>query len=178
MKISVIFFFILILPFFSVANEYLPETHYRLQWHDKNDIINNVDIFLAGNGIDAKAMSGDSNEKKWSLKDYVSACDLDIMLDIIPESFEAIDLFNDNNKVVLFAYKIGCVGGIDPVDVKYFAFYKGKKYALRGQEMFIESTGVDENYIPPTPDDNLRHNELLLKYMKKKWPSVALRIMF
>lgn len=171
-------FFLIMLPFFTEANEYSPEIHYKLQWQDNNDVINNVDIFLAGNKIDAKAMSGGSNVNQWSLKDYVSACDLDIILDIIPESFEAIDLFNDGNKVVLFAYKIGCVGGIDPVDVKYFAYYKGIKYALRGKEMFIGSSGVDENYTPPTPNKNLKHNECLLTYMQKKWPSMAVRVMF
>lgn len=32
---------------------------------------------------------------------------------------------------ILFAFKIGCVGGIDPVALKYFAFEDGVKYSLR-----------------------------------------------
>lgn len=33
---------------------------------------------------------------------------------------------------ILFSCKIGCVDGINPVTVKYFAFKDGVKYSLRG----------------------------------------------
>lgn len=178
MNIKFVFFLLFIFPIFCEANEYLSETHYKLQWRTGNGAENNVDIFLNDNKINVKATDGVSGEKLWSLSDYVSSCDLDLELDIIPDSLEVADLFNDGNDVVLFAYKIGCVGGIDPVDVKYFAFYKGQKYALRGQEIFISEDGVDEGYHIPVPSYNLKNNEKLFEYMQKKWPSIAAKILF
>ncbi|MBO2029753.1 hypothetical protein J4734_29330 [Klebsiella pneumoniae] len=47
-------------------------------------------------------------------------------------------IFSDRNRFI--AYKIGCVGGIDPVIVKYFAFKNGVKYSLRGEEHIIVSS--------------------------------------
>ncbi|EJH7011973.1 hypothetical protein QB714_003938 [Salmonella enterica] len=175
---NVLLFIIFLTPLFSEASEYVLEKNYKLQWNNGNGTINNVNIAIDGNKINANAISGSSGKERWSLKDYVSQCELDLVLDIIPESFEAVDLFNDGNKVVLFAYNVGCVGGVDPVSVKYFAFYNGRKYALRGQEMFITDNGVDEGYAPPKPDYNLRNNVELFKYMKRKWPLIATRIMF
>ncbi|EHM3443895.1 hypothetical protein K2B09_004718 [Salmonella enterica subsp. enterica] len=164
---NMLLFIFLLTSLFSEANEYVSEESYKLQWHNDNGTINSVNIAIDGNEINVNAISGNSGEEQWSLKDYVSQCELDLVLDMIPESFEVVDLFNDGDRVVLFAYKIGCIGGIDPVDVKYFAFYNGVKYALRGQEMFITDKGIDDEYIPPKPNYNLRNNSELFKYMKK-----------
>ncbi|EAA3682879.1 hypothetical protein DOA99_23055 [Salmonella enterica subsp. houtenae] len=153
---NVLLFIIFLIPLFSEASEYVLEKNYKLQWSNDNGTINNINIAIDGNKINANAVNVSSGKEQWSLKDYVSQCELDLALDIIPESFEVVDLFNDGNKVALFAYNIGCVGGVDPVSVKYFAFHNGVKYALRGHEMFITDKGVDEDYISPKPDDNLK----------------------
>jgi|GEM_PF-4233688 len=60
----------------------------------------------------------------WALNDYVNNCEVDINLSVIKESIEVNNSFIDGEGIVSFAYKIGCIGGLDPVTVKYFAFKK------------------------------------------------------
>ncbi|MER4060189.1 hypothetical protein J8812_16610, partial [Klebsiella pneumoniae] len=74
---------------------------------------------------------------------------------------------------VLFAYKIGRVGGIDPVIVKYFAFKNGVKYSLRGEEHIIVGSEGFGGEKAPVPDFNLRNDKSLLKYMMGKWDSIS-----
>lgn len=66
----------------------------------------------------------------WILNDYVNDCEVDINLNVIKESIETNSSLTDGEGSVLFAYKIGCIGGIDPVTVKYFAYKNGVKYSL------------------------------------------------
>ena len=40
----------------------------------------------------------------------------------VKESVEINSSFTNDEGTVLFAYKIGCIGGIDPVTVNYFAY--------------------------------------------------------
>lgn len=68
-------------------------------------------------------VTGNSND--WTLQDFVRNCGEDMKLDILPDSVEVNKIFSDGVETVSFAYKIGCVGGIDPVAVKYFAFKDG-----------------------------------------------------
>lgn len=82
-----------------------------------------------------KQVTGYSND--WTLKDFVRNCGEDIKLDIAPDSVEVNKIFSDGVGTVLFAYKIGCVGGIDPVIVKYFAFKNGVKYSLREKSILL-----------------------------------------
>ncbi|HHH4392374.1 M949_RS01915 family surface polysaccharide biosynthesis protein [Enterobacter cloacae] len=109
----------------------------------------------------------------WVLNDYVNDCDVDINLNVIKESIEVNNSFTNGEGTVLFAYKIGCIGGIDPVTVKYFAYKNGVKHALRGEEHIIV---VNEGYggeNPPIPDHNLKNDKPLLNYMLKKWKAIS-----
>ena len=109
------------------------------------------------------------NDKKiWSLVDYVNECPLDISMDLIKDSFE-IKKINGSFDTVLFSYTIGCVGGLDPVDVKYFAYENSVKHALRGGERIITPDGVIDDNVKPVPDANLRNNIRLYKYMTNNW---------
>ncbi|HGU9807723.1 TPA: M949_RS01915 family surface polysaccharide biosynthesis protein [Enterobacter hormaechei] len=108
------------------------------------------------------------NKEIWSLVDFVNKCPLDINMALIKGLFE-VKKINDSLDTVLFAYTIGCVGGLDPVAVKYFAYENGIKHSLRGEERMITPDGVIDNNIRPLPDTNLKNNILLHKYMLNNW---------
>lgn len=112
-------------------------------------------------------VTGNSND--WTLKDFVRNCGEDMKLDIAPDSVEINKIFPDGVDTVLFAYKIGCVGGIDPVTVKYFSFKDGVKYSLRGEGRIIVGSDDFGGEKAPVPDFNLKNDKSLLKYMIGKW---------
>lgn len=109
----------------------------------------------------------------WVLNDYVNDCEVDINLDVIAKSIEINRDFSNNGTAVLFAYKVGCIGGIDPVTVKYFAYKNGVKYALRGDEHIIVENGSYGGENLPIPDSNLKNDKPLLDYMLKKWGAIS-----
>jgi len=109
----------------------------------------------------------------WVLNDYVNDCEVDINLDVITKSIEISRSFSNGGTTVLFAYKIGCIGGLDPVTVKYFAYKNGVKYALRGEEHIIVENGSYGGEESPIPDSNLRGDKHLLDYMLKKWGAIS-----
>ncbi|POD89272.1 M949_RS01915 family surface polysaccharide biosynthesis protein [Pectobacterium odoriferum] len=109
----------------------------------------------------------------WVLNDYVNDCEVDINLNVIKESIEVNRSFPNGEGAVLFAYKIGCIGGLDPVTVKYFAFKNGVKHALRGEEHIIVGSESYGGEIPPIPDYNLKNDKPLLNYMLKKWKAIS-----
>ncbi|WP_367398710.1 M949_RS01915 family surface polysaccharide biosynthesis protein [Rahnella aceris] len=109
----------------------------------------------------------------WVLNDYVNDCEVDINLNVIKESIEVNRSFSNGEGAVLFAYKIGCIGGLDPVTVKYFAFKNGVKHALRGEEHIIVGGESYGGETPPIPDHNLKSDKALLNYMLKKWMVIS-----
>lgn len=124
-----------------------------------------------GEHLSVKQVTGGNID--WILNDYVNDCEVDINLDVITKSIEISRSFSNGETTVLFAYKIGCIGGLDPVTVKYFAYKNGVKYALRGEEHIIVENGSYGGESPPVPDYNLRGDKPLLDYMLKKWGSVS-----
>ncbi|MBH2847060.1 hypothetical protein I6U52_25570 [Serratia marcescens] len=113
------------------------------------------------------------NREDWILRDYVRDCEEDIKLEVVADSIEINKVLSGDIGTVLFAYKIGCVGGIDPVTVKYFAFRNGVKYSLRGEEHIIVGNDGFGGEKAPVPDFNLRNDKPLLEYMMRKWKSIS-----
>ena len=109
----------------------------------------------------------------WVLNDYVNDCEVDINLNEIKESIEVNRSFPNGEGAVLFAYKIGCFGGLDPVTVKYFAFKNGVKHALRGEGNIIVGGESYGGETPPILDHNLKSDKALLNYMLKKWKAIS-----
>ena len=109
----------------------------------------------------------------WILNDYVNECEVDINLDVITKSIEISRSFSNGGTTVLFAYKTGCIGGLDPVTVKYFAYKNGVKYSLRGEEHIIVGNDGFGGEKAPVPDFNLRNDKFLLEYMMRKWRSIS-----
>lgn len=153
----------------------------------KEPIINTTWIDNSGehNLVIEKEMTKDQTEEHlsvkqltkdnvdWVLNDYVNDCVLDIKLDVVPDSVEVNKTLSDGMDTVLFAYKIGCIGGLDPVTVKYFAYKNGVKYSLRGEEHIIVDGGSYGGETPPVPDYNLKKDKPLLNYMLGKWKSIS-----
>lgn len=114
-----------------------------------------------------------NSEKDWVISDSVKNCPQDADISIYPNSFELVDLLKNNDYYVLFSYRISCSGGVDPGEVKYFAYNNGKKYSLRGQETIKADGGKMGGEGNVIADENLNNNLPLLNYMKGKWDLVS-----
>lgn len=124
-----------------------------------------------GENLLVQQMTG--NREDWVLRDYVRGCGEDIKLDVVTDSVEVNKSLSVGVGTVLFAYKIGCVGGIDPVTVKYFAFRNRVKYSLRGEEHIIIGGDGFGGEKAPVPDFNLKNDKPLLDYMLGRWSSIS-----
>ena len=77
--------------------------------------------------------------KEWQIYDLVNDCPLDISGDFLPNAFVITDVNKNHFAEVWALYKMGCRGGIDPLDMKIIMYENGKKYAMRGEEKIIQS---------------------------------------
>lgn len=167
---------IIVFLFVSSQSVFASSESFQKVWNDSSGkhiltIDKKLDSKEGGETLIVKQVTGNSND--WILKDYVRSCDEDIKLEIVPDSVEVNKIFYDGVGTVLFAYKIGCVGGIDPVTVKYFAFKNGIKFSLRGEEHIIVGSDGFGGEKAPVPDFNLKNDKSLLKYMMGKWDSIS-----
>ncbi|MBO2025572.1 hypothetical protein J4733_09925 [Klebsiella pneumoniae] len=168
-KLAIAFTFVLSQSAFASSEAF------QKVWNDSSGkhvliIDKKLDSKDGGMTLLVKQVTGYSND--WTLKDFVRNCGEDIKLDIAPDSVEVNKIFSDGVGTVLFAYKIGCVGGIDPVIVKYFAFKNGVKYSLREKSILLSVVRAWWEKAP-VPDFNLRNDKSLLKYMMGKWDSIS-----
>lgn len=160
-------------------------THYELHWQSNNEEYTSIATVVEdrvrndinnGSNIVVYGVNNTKNTGVWTLKDYFTDCPLDSRLSFDSESFEAVDLFKNGDPVILFAYKIGCISDMIPVEVKYFAYYEGVKYSLRGSETLLEmgiASYVYENRVPQ-PDSKLKNQPIILDYMMANWPKISL----
>ncbi|MFM5583140.1 M949_RS01915 family surface polysaccharide biosynthesis protein [Aeromonas veronii] len=127
------------------------------------------------NNLDVKmtAKSIGNGKVDFEVNDYIYNCELDSELSLIKTSLER--KFIGGVQTTLFAYRIGCFGGIDPTPIKYFAFQHGVKYALRGEETIQTPNGSYGGERGPIPGLNLKKNTILYKYMQDRWKDISLR---
>ncbi|MBR7631410.1 hypothetical protein KAT72_21045 [Aeromonas popoffii] len=109
----------------------------------------------------------------FEVNDYIYNCELDSELSLIKTSLERKSI--GGVQTTLFAYRIGCFGGMDPIPIKYFAFQYGVKYALRGEETIQTPKGNYGGEGGPIPGRNLKKNIILYKYMQDRWKDISLR---
>lgn len=116
-----------------------------------------------------------SNEKKWELHDFVKSCSEDPVLEVIDKS-RSFGIDSASNDVIYyFAYRIGCTGGIEPAEIKYFAFIDKQKHVLRGEETIICDDGKFGGEVDPIPNPALKSKPALLDFMLKKWRTFSSR---
>ncbi|WP_292991983.1 M949_RS01915 family surface polysaccharide biosynthesis protein [Pantoea sp.] len=169
---KIIVILMLILPQLAFAS---PDIVQKV-WSDnsgKHTVIIDKQLDSKGGGENLLIKQITNNREDWILRDYVRGCEEDVKLDVVVNSIEVNKSLSDDIGTVLFAYKIGCVGGIDPVTVKYFAFRNGMKYSLRGEEHIIVGSDGFGGEKAPAPDFNLRNDKSLLEYMMKKWTYIS-----
>ncbi|WP_271800946.1 M949_RS01915 family surface polysaccharide biosynthesis protein [Commensalibacter communis] len=159
-------------PFIAQANTY------KKTWNDvkgQHDVILIVEE-MASDDLQQVSLSGKgsiNNKPEWTIHDFVKDCPVDANITINPKSFENIDLNKTNNHYLLFSYSISCRGGIDPEDIKYFAYQNGQKYTMRGEQTIIIGKDKFGGERKPSISSNLQKNLPLLNYMQKKWPIIS-----
>lgn len=162
--------------FFLVNPTFAKELIINISWIDdsgEHNLVMEKEINKNNTGEHLSVKQVTKGKDDCVLNDYVNDCEVDINLNVIMESIEVNSGIADGEGTVLFAYKIGCIGGIDPVTVKYFAYKNGVKYALRGEEYIIVENGSYGGENPPIPDSNLKSDKPLLSYMLKKWKAIS-----
>ncbi|AJY05674.1 DUF4124 domain-containing protein [Burkholderia sp. SIMBA_043] len=111
----------------------------------------------------------------WTVRDDVTDCAEDKVLDVVPASVETRELLGNGRKQFLFAYRIGCRGDISPDAVKYFLIEQRTKYVLRGEEMLTRRGVRFDGGAPPVPNADLKAAPVLLRYMLQHWRGVSVR---
>lgn len=163
-----------ILLLYPMSSTFAKELISNKKWKDNSgEHLLVIEKVINNNGEYLSVKQVTKGKDDWVLNDYVNDCEVDINLNVIKKSIEINSGLTDGEGTVLFAYKIGCIGGIDPVTVKYFAYKNGVKYSLRGEEHIIVENGSYGGENPPIPDWNLKNNKFLLNYMLKKWKSIS-----
>ncbi|PJG59631.1 M949_RS01915 family surface polysaccharide biosynthesis protein [Aeromonas cavernicola] len=157
------FFILLFSSFLSSALEVKLDDEYSFLFIVKKD---NLDVKMTAKSIG-------SGRTDFEVRDYIYNCDVDSEMSLIENSLERKSI--GGVQTTLFAYRIGCFGGIDPIPIKYFAFQHGVKYALRGEETIQTPNGTYGGEGGPIPGSNLKKNTILYKYMQNKWKNISLR---
>lgn len=171
-----IFRLVCMLMIFLVNPTFAKELIFNTKWIDnsgEHKLVMEKEVNKDNTGKHLSVKQVTKGKDNWVLNDYVNDCEVDINLSVIKESIEVNNSFTDGEGTILFSYKIGCIGGIDPVTVKYFAYKNGVKYSLRGEEHIIVENGGYGGENPPVPDWNLKNNKPLLNYTLKKWKSIS-----
>ncbi|MBL0605351.1 hypothetical protein JD515_04155 [Aeromonas caviae] len=154
------FFF---LAFSSAAYEVKLDDGYSFLFVVKK---NNLDVIMTAKSIGKEKID-------FEVHDYIYNCELDSELSLIKTSLERKSI--GGVQTTLFAYRIGCFGGVEPIPIKYFAFQNGIKYALRGEETIQTPNGNYGGEGGVIPGQNLKKNTILYKYMLDRWNSISLR---
>ncbi len=74
----------------------------------------------------------------WHTVDFVKECDLDLLLEYAPGSLQVTDVDRDGIAETTYVYRLGCRGGLDPLDLKLILHEGATKYAIRGFEDYRE----------------------------------------
>ncbi|VWB83628.1 hypothetical protein BLA6860_03959 [Burkholderia lata] len=128
-----------------------------------------------GDDVHLRVIGTLNGQPDWSVRDDVTECGEDKVLDVVPASVEMPDLLGNGRRQFLFAYKIGCRGDVSPDAVKYFLIDQGKKYVLRGEEVLTHQGRRFDGGAAPVPNADLKANPAFLRYMTKRWRGVSVR---
>ncbi|WP_429135037.1 M949_RS01915 family surface polysaccharide biosynthesis protein [Aeromonas hydrophila] len=166
----------------GTAPAYSSEQLYKALWLDskgKHEVTLSVDEIPAtekdSRSLAITGLGTLNGEQEWVLYDSVTNCNLDMFININPTGFEVVELTGKGDYYLLLSYSMTCRGGLDPGDVKYFAYRDGKKFALRGVEHFVADGKplYPEEKPVPVAGENLKKHPELYRYMMKKWPELS-----
>lgn len=129
----------------------------------------------SGDDVQLKVSATLDGRPDWTVRDYVKACPVDVILDVVPASIEMTDLLGNGRKQFLFAYKIGCRGDVSADQVKYFLIDQGTKYVLRGEETVTVKGRFIDGGAAPAPSADLKTQPVFLHYMTKHWRAISLQ---
>ncbi|WP_175666527.1 M949_RS01915 family surface polysaccharide biosynthesis protein [Burkholderia ambifaria] len=129
----------------------------------------------SGDDVELKVSATLDGRPDWTVRDYVKACPVDVILDVVPASIEMRDLLGNGRKQFLFAYRIGCRGDVSADQVKYFLIDAGTKYVLRGEETVTVKGKVVDGGAAPVPNADLKAQPVFLRYMTKHWRAISMR---
>jgi hypothetical protein len=156
-----------------------------LRWNDING--DNIFIFTEEPSINIDELDGEEafgqaqfwhgyhycnyNSGEYKLvrefKDGIGFCSEDLVFEVLTDGFFVAD--NNSNKIgeVIIIYKIACVGGVDPIDLKFLVFENGKKYSIKGSTIVNPGDGpmggeVQTNESFKKEDEVLYKNSLQL----------------
>lgn len=173
---------ILLAGLLGAAPAYSSEQLYKALWLDtkgKHEVTLSVDEIPAteedSRSLAITGLGTLNGEQEWVMYDSVTNCNLDMFININPAGFEVVELTGKGDYYLLLSYSMACRGGLDPGDVKYFAYRDGKKFALRGVEHFVANGKplYPEEKPAPVAGANLKKHPDLYRYMMKKWPQLS-----
>ncbi|KVV57411.1 hypothetical protein WK90_00645 [Burkholderia cepacia] len=127
----------------------------------------------SGDDLELKVAATLDGRPDWTVRDYVKACPVDVILDVVPASIEMRDLLGNGRKQFLFAYRIGCRGDVSADQVKYFLIDQGTKYVLRGEETVTVNGKFMDGGAAPVPNADLKARPAFLRYMTKRWHAIS-----
>lgn len=76
--------------------------------------------------------NGNDYTLTWQMQDFIKTCNLDMLVNYIPESFAVTDLNQDGKAEVWLMYKLACRGDVSPAEMKIIMHEGSKKFAMRG----------------------------------------------
>ncbi|MBK4715583.1 MULTISPECIES: M949_RS01915 family surface polysaccharide biosynthesis protein [Tenebrionibacter/Tenebrionicola group] len=114
-----------------------------------------------------------NGKARWRLQDKIDSCPAQSEVKVFPGAFDVADVFGDKNNVLLFSYRLSCLGELEPGVIKYLAFYKGKRYELKGLETLRIADYAYGGEKSPQASRALRQNKKLYDYMMSKWKNAS-----
>lgn len=75
--------------------------------------------------------------QKWKMNDYIQDCDLDVTCSFYDDQLSITDIDNNGYAEVTMLYALSCKGDVSPNSKKLIMYEKGKKYAIRGEELMV-----------------------------------------
>jgi hypothetical protein len=113
------------------------------------------------------------SKPNWKVNDFVQDCTLDYTCEFIENTLQVTDLNHNSIAEVWLMYKTGCRGDISPDLLKIIMYEGNKKYAMRGETLFIyknEEGGQSSEGGKFTFDDTfLKSSQNIRDFALKLW---------
>lgn len=75
--------------------------------------------------------------QQWKMNDFITDCGLDITCSFYDDQLSFTDLDSNGYAEVTMVYELSCKGDVSPDSKKLIMYEKGKKFAIRGEELMV-----------------------------------------